>query len=168
MNLLLSLHQALTLWPRREAVVDGSERFTYEQFGRRVAGLAHALRGLGLGKGSVAAVVAPNVHQFLETYYACAALGVSGLYWPRPSRRSARNCWGGSERSSARTVPSPSNESSMRSTRCSEAGSTTLPTDTRATASPTSATGWKRRFGGILSETRNAAASAGRSGVGGG
>ncbi len=75
MNLLLSLNKALTLWPQREAVVEGDLRLTYEQFGRRTAALAHALKGLGLTKGKVAGIIAPNVHQYLEVYYACAALG---------------------------------------------------------------------------------------------
>ncbi|RJX28831.1 MAG: long-chain-fatty-acid--CoA ligase [Desulfarculus sp.] len=76
MNLLLSLNKALTLWPQREAVVEGELRLTYQQFGRRTAALARALAGLGLAKGQVAAIIAPNVHQYLEAYYACAALGV--------------------------------------------------------------------------------------------
>ncbi len=76
MNLLLSLNKALTLWPDREAVVDGDVRLTYRQFGRRVDRLASALAGAGLGKGSVAGVIAPNVREYLEIYYGCAAAGV--------------------------------------------------------------------------------------------
>ncbi|MEW5911436.1 MAG: long-chain-fatty-acid--CoA ligase [Thermodesulfobacteriota bacterium] len=76
MNLLLSLNKALTLWPQREAVVAGELRLTYEQFGRRTAALAQALIGLGLAKGQVVGIIAPNVHQYLEAYYACAALGI--------------------------------------------------------------------------------------------
>ena len=76
MNLLLSLNKALTLWPQREAVVEGDLRLTYQEFGQRTAALAHALSGLGLSKGKVAGIIAPNVHQYLETYYACALLGV--------------------------------------------------------------------------------------------
>ncbi len=76
MNLLLSLNKALTLWPDREAVVQGDLRLTYRQFGRRTAALAQVLAGQGLVKGKVAGIVAPNVHQFLEAYYACACLGV--------------------------------------------------------------------------------------------
>ncbi len=75
MNLLLSLNKALTLWPHRQAVVQGDTSFTYQQFGRRVYGLARALAERGVAKGKVVAVLAPNVHQFLETYYACAVLG---------------------------------------------------------------------------------------------
>lgn len=75
MNLLLSLNKALTLWPQREAVVDGKLRYTYEAFGQRVARLARALMARGIVQGKVAAIVAPNVHEFLEAYYACAVLG---------------------------------------------------------------------------------------------
>jgi group II intron reverse transcriptase/maturase len=70
-----------------------------------------------------------------STSGACAVLGASGTHWPPPSRRSVRNCWGDSARSSPRTGPSPSRTSSRRSTRCYGAGSTTLPMGTRACAS---------------------------------
>ncbi|MGD9125086.1 MAG: long-chain-fatty-acid--CoA ligase [Desulfarculaceae bacterium] len=75
MNLLLSLNKALTLWPQREAVVEGNLRYSYQEFGQRINQLARVLRAKGLGPGEVAAIVAPNVHQYLETYYACALLG---------------------------------------------------------------------------------------------
>ena len=48
---------------------------TYEQFGQRVARLARALMDRGIVQRKVAAMVAPNVHEFLEAYYACAVLG---------------------------------------------------------------------------------------------
>ncbi len=76
MNLLLSLNKALTLWPRRQAIIDGPVRYTYAEMGRRIERLAGALAEAGLERGRVAAIVAPNVHQFVETYYACARLGV--------------------------------------------------------------------------------------------
>lgn len=75
MNLLLSLNKALTLWPHRQAVVQGETSFTYQEFGRRLGRLARALAARGIAKGKVVAVVAPNVYQFLEAYYACASLG---------------------------------------------------------------------------------------------
>ncbi len=76
MNLFISLNRAVTLWPNREAVVDGDKRFTYKQFGARVSALAAWMVAAGMNKGSVAAIIAPNCHEFMEAYYACAALGV--------------------------------------------------------------------------------------------
>ena len=37
---------------------------------------AAALAGAGLGKGAAAGVLAPNVREYLEIYYGCAAAGV--------------------------------------------------------------------------------------------
>lgn len=76
MNLWLSLSKALSIWPEREAVVDGAKRFTYKQFGDRVANLTRALGELGLRKGSVAAIWSCNAHEYMETYYACAISGI--------------------------------------------------------------------------------------------
>ncbi|HEY9777078.1 MAG TPA: long-chain-fatty-acid--CoA ligase [Planktothrix sp.] len=76
MDLSLSLKRAVALWPDQEALVDGHKRFTYEQFGNRVASLAAWLRGFGINKGDVAAIIAPNCHEFMEAYYACAVTGI--------------------------------------------------------------------------------------------
>lgn len=76
MNLQLSLNKALTLWPEREAIIDGDVRRTYAQFGGRVARLQGLLADYGLTKGSVAAIIAPNGHEYMEVYYACALMGV--------------------------------------------------------------------------------------------
>jgi acyl-CoA synthetase (AMP-forming)/AMP-acid ligase II len=75
MNLSFSLDRAIALWPEREALVDGETRLSYRQVGQRVAKLANALATRGLTKGSIAAVIAPNSHEFFEIYYACALLG---------------------------------------------------------------------------------------------
>jgi acyl-CoA synthetase (AMP-forming)/AMP-acid ligase II len=76
MNLYLSLNKALTQWPKSEALVDGKKRFTYEQFGARVSALANYLVTAGFGKGAVVAVLAPNCHELMEIYYACAVTGI--------------------------------------------------------------------------------------------
>src|SRR5262249_38845697 len=75
MNISFSLDRAIALWPERTALVDGEAHFTYRQTGERVAKLASALAARGFTKGSVAAVIAPNSHEFFEIYYACALLG---------------------------------------------------------------------------------------------
>ena len=56
---------------RRRRVV----RFTYAQFGRRVAQLAHALRALGIGPGDRVASFAWNGHRHLELYFAVPMIG---------------------------------------------------------------------------------------------
>ena len=70
------LNRAAKLFPTKEAVVDGGLRFTYEQFEGRVNQLAHALTARGIARGDRVAVISPNSHQFLETYFATARIGV--------------------------------------------------------------------------------------------
>ena len=56
---------------------DGNEvlRFTYAEFGRRVAKLANALRTLGVQPGDRVASFAWNGHRHLELYYAVPMIG---------------------------------------------------------------------------------------------
>jgi acyl-CoA synthetase (AMP-forming)/AMP-acid ligase II len=79
LNLQLSLNKALTLWSDRIAIADGSEHFTYAQFGARVASLAQYLLLSGLDTGAHVAVLAPNCHEYMEIYYACAMLGIVAI-----------------------------------------------------------------------------------------
>ena len=76
MNLWLSLNKALTLFPNKEAIVDGEKRFTYRDLGKRVANVVANMQALGLRKGDVVAIAAPNCHQYLEIYYACGIAGI--------------------------------------------------------------------------------------------
>lgn len=76
MNLWLSINQAITLWPDKEALVDGDKRFTYKQFAQRVASLAKRLKELGLKRGSSVAISSPNTHEYMEVYFACAISGI--------------------------------------------------------------------------------------------
>ena len=69
------LRRAVKLYPGQEAVVDGDKRITYAEFGRRVNRLAHGLQSLGVGKGDRVAILSPNSHHFLETFYGTALLG---------------------------------------------------------------------------------------------
>jgi len=57
LNLLLPLNKALTLWPEREAIVEGTTRLTYRQFGERVLALANALNAFALTRGARVAIV---------------------------------------------------------------------------------------------------------------
>ncbi len=69
------VRRARKLHGRREAVVDGDLRLTYEQFGRRCDRWSAALAKLGVGKGDRVATIAPNTHQHLEQFYAIPQLG---------------------------------------------------------------------------------------------
>jgi acyl-CoA synthetase (AMP-forming)/AMP-acid ligase II len=75
LNLRLPFNKATTLWPDREALVEGNERFTYRQFGQRVAALVVALLSQKLPKGARIAVVVPNGLRYMECYYAIALAG---------------------------------------------------------------------------------------------
>jgi acyl-CoA synthetase (AMP-forming)/AMP-acid ligase II len=75
MNIRLSFNRALALWADRRALVDEGGTFTYAQLSERVARLITALRKRGAEKGCLVAILAPNCHQFLEAYYACALSG---------------------------------------------------------------------------------------------
>ena len=69
------LPKAVRLWPKKEGIVCGDIRLTYEQVGRRVFCLCSALKKLGIKKGERIAIIHENCHKFLETYFACAHLG---------------------------------------------------------------------------------------------
>jgi fatty-acyl-CoA synthase len=76
LNLLLPLNKALTLWPEREALVEGNLRFTYREFGERVARLCQALISLALPEHARVGIIAPNSYKFMECYYAHALAGL--------------------------------------------------------------------------------------------
>ena len=67
--------RARSLYPDREAVVDGSVRFTYAQFGDRCDRWSAALRRLGVSTGDRVAYVSPNTHSQLESFYAVPQVG---------------------------------------------------------------------------------------------
>ena len=60
---------------RREAVVDGGLRLSYEQFFDRCDRWSSALAGLGVRPGDRVATIAPNTHAQLESFYAVPQLG---------------------------------------------------------------------------------------------
>jgi fatty-acyl-CoA synthase len=67
--------RARSLYPDREAVVDGSIRLTYTQFGERCDRWSTALQRLGVTKGDRVAYVSPNTHSQLESFYAVPQIG---------------------------------------------------------------------------------------------
>ncbi|TMF11647.1 MAG: long-chain fatty acid--CoA ligase [Chloroflexi bacterium] len=72
------LWRSTTLFPRKEIVTrreGGRHRYTYADFGRRVAQLAHALRELGIGPGDRVGTLAWNNYRHLELYFAVPCSG---------------------------------------------------------------------------------------------
>jgi len=74
-NLWTFLNRAEALWPKREAIIDGKRRFTYAELAQRVRCLANQLGKLGVKKGDVVSIIAPNCAEFIEAYFATALLG---------------------------------------------------------------------------------------------
>jgi fatty-acyl-CoA synthase len=72
------LWRSTTLFPRKEIVTrreSGVHRYTYADFGRRVAQLAHALRELGIAPGDRVGTLAWNNYRHLELYFAVPCAG---------------------------------------------------------------------------------------------
>jgi fatty-acyl-CoA synthase len=69
------MRRARKLHGRREAVVDGDLRLTYEQFCDRCDRWSSALQRMGVRMGDRVAYIAPNTHAQLESFYAVPQLG---------------------------------------------------------------------------------------------
>ncbi|MEP6885479.1 MAG: long-chain-fatty-acid--CoA ligase [Gammaproteobacteria bacterium] len=67
--------RARKLYPDREAVIDGELRLNYAQFFDRCDRWSCALQRLGLKQGDRVAIIAPNTHAMLESFYAVPQLG---------------------------------------------------------------------------------------------
>jgi fatty-acyl-CoA synthase len=67
--------RARRLYADREAVVDGSLRFTYREFFERCDRWSSALQKLGVQPGERVATIAPNTHAHLEAFYAVPQIG---------------------------------------------------------------------------------------------
>src|SRR5689334_18444831 len=64
-----------TLYPNREAVVDGDLRLTYAELFDRCDRWSAALQALGVRPGDRVAYIAPNTHAQLESFYAVPQIG---------------------------------------------------------------------------------------------
>ena len=67
--------RARRLYAGKEAVVDGSLRFTYEEFFSRCDKWSAALQNMGVMHSDRVAYIAPNTHTHLEGYYAVPQMG---------------------------------------------------------------------------------------------
>jgi fatty-acyl-CoA synthase len=71
------LRRARKLYADCEAVIDGTTRLTYAQFGDRIDRWSTALQSLGVVKGDRVAYIAPNTLANLEGYYAVPQIGAT-------------------------------------------------------------------------------------------
>src|SRR5436305_2890699 len=69
------MRRARSLFAHKEAVVDGSIRFTYDQLFDRCDRWSVALQRLGVAHGDRIAYIAPNTHAHLESFYAVPQIG---------------------------------------------------------------------------------------------
>lgn len=67
--------RAIKYYPNKIAVIDGEKQFTYEEFGKRTDRLSAALVKAGVQKGDHIAVMLPNTHYMLESFYGICQLG---------------------------------------------------------------------------------------------
>lgn len=67
--------RAIKYYPHKTAVVDEDKRFTYREFGERVDRLSRALNKAGIRQGDHVAVMLPNTHYMLESFYGICQLG---------------------------------------------------------------------------------------------
>jgi 2-furoate---CoA ligase len=75
MNLSLMFQFALERTPEKLAIVEGSTRFTYRQWGNRVRLIASQLAGLGISKGDPVAICLENCEQNASVFFALQLLG---------------------------------------------------------------------------------------------
>src|ERR1700753_3048895 len=67
--------RASRLYAKREAVIDGDLRYTYEEFLARCDRWSASLQKMGIKSGDRVAYIAPNTHAQLESFYAVPQIG---------------------------------------------------------------------------------------------
>jgi fatty-acyl-CoA synthase len=67
--------RARRIYPDREAVVDGDQRWSYAEFFERCDRWSSVLQSLGVAAGDRVATISPNTHAQLECFYAVPQLG---------------------------------------------------------------------------------------------
>ncbi|HZV80258.1 MAG TPA: acyl--CoA ligase family protein [Candidatus Binatus sp.] len=72
---LAFLERSIHVYGGKDAMVDGTRRYSYEQLGARVYRLASALRASGIGKGDRVALLAYNSDEALEAHFGVPQIG---------------------------------------------------------------------------------------------
>ncbi|PAV28841.1 o-succinylbenzoate--CoA ligase [Virgibacillus profundi] len=67
--------RAVKYYPQKTAIIDGKKQFTYKEFGERINRLSIALNEAGIQEGDHVAVMLPNTHYMLESFYGICQLG---------------------------------------------------------------------------------------------
>jgi acyl-CoA synthetase (AMP-forming)/AMP-acid ligase II len=67
--------RARRLYAKREAVIDGDLRYSYEEFLARCDRWSASLQRMGIRNGDRVAYIAPNTHAQLESFYAVPQIG---------------------------------------------------------------------------------------------
>lgn len=75
MILTETLKKASKFFPQKQAIVCGERRWTYQEFHERINRLSNSLRAFGVSKDDKVAILLPNCHAFLESYYGIAQIG---------------------------------------------------------------------------------------------
>ena len=76
MRLSYFLRRAVSIFPKKKAIIDGDWAFTYEEFGQRVNKLTYALKNeLELKYGERVGIISPNRHEFLEACFGTIQAG---------------------------------------------------------------------------------------------
>ncbi|MBM4340426.1 MAG: fatty acid--CoA ligase [Deltaproteobacteria bacterium] len=79
MILTETLKKASKLFPQKQAIVCGGKRWTYREFHDRVNRFSNSLKAFGIDKDDKVAILLPNCHTFLETYYGIAQIGATSV-----------------------------------------------------------------------------------------
>ena len=77
MNTAEFLMISASIVPDRIAVAGPSERLSYAELQTRANQLANAMQSMGIGKGQNVGVMAVNCTEYVEIYYAAAAVGAT-------------------------------------------------------------------------------------------
>ena len=75
LNPIQFLRRSAFVFPKKTAVIYGTQRFNYEEFFHRCRSLAGALMEAGILPGDTVAVMAPNVPAMLECHYGVPMAG---------------------------------------------------------------------------------------------
>lgn len=68
-------HRAAQLFGRKQVIICGEKRYTYQEFSRRCDSFSAALLQFGVQPGDRIAFLSPNCHRLLEAYYAVPQIG---------------------------------------------------------------------------------------------
>src|SRR5699024_654155 len=67
--------RAVKYYPQKIAVIDDDKEFTYQEFNERTNRLSQALKQEGVREKDHIAVILPNTHYMLESFYGISQLG---------------------------------------------------------------------------------------------